>query len=295
MLKKTIKHIFLFLLIIILLISSTTRVDAAIGKKTYAKNKYIWIYINGERKILPSGYGYPCYGQGTDNKNVLYIPLSVITDMCGCEVSPLSKQINSEGGYTYYAEVTGSKNFTVYLYSDEIDGIKLAGQTFILKGTDASKTNVIMVPLGFAKDYFGLTTECKRPVGRGVYDYCSLAINITGGIDDDSDVVLTPPTQGGSDVEDNPGSDTLYYVHAQDAFYHLGTCSTLINDTLRAQLSEYECIYWGYTRCPTCLGSSVEPQTLSVSDYTSIPISIEEDHQEQEYFEEYEYNEEVYE
>lgn len=266
MLKKNFKKFILFFIIFSLLLCSLITVHAAIGKKTYAKNKYIWIYINDERKILPSGYGYPCYGQGTDNKNILYIPLSVITDMCGCEVSPLKKQLNSDGEYTYYAEVTGEKNFTVYLYSDEIDGIKLAGKTFILKGTDAAKTNVIMVPLGFAKDYFGLKTEVKRPVGRGIYDYCSLAINITGGIKDSSDVVLTPPNETGGD-EENDGSDTIYFVHAQDSYYHLGTCSTLQNDTLRAQLSEYECIYWGYTKCPICLGNNdSETSTSSFSD-----------------------------
>lgn len=268
MIKKNLKYIILFFIVIVLTLSSIVTVNAAIGKKSYAKNKYIWIYINDQRKILPSGYGYPCYGQGTDNKNILYIPLSVITDMCGCQVSPLEKQLNADGEYTYYAQVSGKKNFTVTLYSDEIDGIKLAGKTFILKGTDAAKTNVIMVPLGFAKDYFELETEVERPVGRGIYDYCSLAINIKGGIDDSSNVVLTPPTETGDDSSNN-GSDTLYYVHAQDIFYHLGTCSSLQNDTLRAQLSEYECIHWGYTKCPICMGTGI-PEATSFSLETPI-------------------------
>lgn len=255
MLRKNIKYVSLLFLVFILVISTILPVQAAIGKKTYAKNKYIWVYINGERKIIPSGHGYPCYGQGTDNKNILYIPLSILTDMSGCELSPLKKQLGTNGEYTYYAEVTGEKNFTVELYSDEIAGTKLAGKTFILKGTDAAKTNVIMVPLGFAKDFFGLNTEVKRPIGRGVYDYCSLAINITGETEGSDDSVLTPPSSGEGD-ENNPGSDTIYFVHAQDAYYHLGTCTSLLNDTLRAQLSEYECIYWGYTKCPSCLGVS---------------------------------------
>ena len=251
--KKTFKFLIILGLLFTILLASIVPVRAAIGKKTYAKNKYIWIYIDGERKILPSGYGYPCYGQGRDNKNVLYVPLSVIAEMCGCTVSPLKKQADSTAadGYKYYAEVTGAKTFTVYLYSDEINGVKLAGPTFILKGTDAAKTNVIMVPLGFAKDFFDLTTEVKRPVGRGVYDYGSLAINIKGGINNSSETVLNPPSSSGGN-EDNEGTDTLYFVHAQDAYYHIGTCPSLVNDSLRAQLSEYEAIYWGYTKCPVC-------------------------------------------
>ncbi len=258
--KKHFKLISIIGLLFVLIFSSIVPAYAAIGKKTYAKNKYIWIYVNDERKILPSGYGYPCYGQGRDNKNVLYIPLSVIAEMCGCTVSPLKKQLNSTTGeYTYYAEVTGEYNFTVYLYSDEINGTKLAGETFILKGTDAAKTNVIMVPLGFAKDYFKLTTEVKRPVGRGVYDYCSLAINIKGGVNGSSGTVLTPPSSSGD--ENNTGTDTLYFVHAQDTYYHIGTCPALVNDTLRAQLSEYECIYWGYSKCPICLTDTTSTMT----------------------------------
>ena len=267
--KKTLKIFTILGLLIALLFTSIVPAHAAIGKKTYAKNKYIWIYINGERKILPSGYGYPCYGQGRDNKNVLYIPLSVIAEMCGCTVSPLKKQASSDSadGYTYYAEVTGEYSFTVYLYSDEINGVKLAGETFILKGTDAAKTNVIMVPLGFAKDFFNLSTEVKRPVGRGVYDYCSLAINIKGGVTNTSGTVLNPPTSSGGD-ENNTGTDTLYFVHAQDVYYHIGTCPSLVNDTLRAQLSEYECIYWGYSRCPVCLGSTTTAQNTTQTTYT---------------------------
>ena len=267
------KRILLFLLAIILFFGSTISVNAALGKKTYAKNKYIWIYVNGERMILPSGYGYPCYGQGTDNKNILYIPLSVLADMNGCEVSPLRKQLGGDGKYTYSAEVTGEYNFTVNLYSDEIDGIRLAGETFILKGTDAATTNVIMVPLGFAKDYFGLQTEVKRPVGRGVYDYCSLAINITGETINSEDTLLKPPVSDENESnEDNEGGDTLYFVHAQDTHYHLSTCSSLVNDTLRAQLSEYECLYWGYTKCPLCLGTS----SLNVQTYQAINDEPEE-------------------
>lgn len=256
--KEKIINVFLLFLITIIFFSSINVLAA--GKRVIAENKYIWIYVDGERKLIAEEDGYPCFGQGIDNKNVLYMPLNIICDMVGYEVSPLKKIVqNAEGTeYTIYVTVSnGTNSFDVSLGATSFNGVALAGETFVLKGTEASGNPVVMVPLGIAKDYFNLDIEVKRPVGRGIYDYCSLAINFSGNELSEGDDIMDVPN--GDDSSDRPDIDEgdvqegFYYVSTANNHYHAYNCS-LINKSY-SKLSEYECIFWGYEKCPTCLGN----------------------------------------
>lgn len=255
MIKKVFKTFVFFLIFITLFLN--VNIFAA-GKRVLAEDKYIWVYINGERKLIPEEDGYPCFGQGIDNKNVLYMPLNIICDMTGYNVSALKKiPSNPEGTeYTIYVTVSNStKSFDISLNSTVFDGIQLAGKVFVLKGTEGTENPVVMVPLGIAKDYFNLDIEVKRPIGRGVLDYCSLAINFSGnGILDGDDIIDVP---NGDDSSDRPNLDeeniqkNYYYVSTANNYYHTYTCS-LLNKSF-SRLSEYECVFWGYEKCSTCL------------------------------------------
>ena len=249
------KKIFLMFVVFLLFFINVSTTFAA-GKKIVAKNKYIWIYVDGERKIIPEKYGFPCYGQGRDNKNTLYIPLNVIAEISGNQVSPLMKSIGENGEYSYYADIKGTKEYRVIIGEDKINDIKLASAPFILKGTAGTDNKVIMVPLGFAIDGFGLKVEVKRPIGRGVYDYCSLAINFSGENiykNDNSGIIDVPNNNGNTDGLDG-ASNELYYVHSEDDYYHKEGCSLLEKSDIqfRSKLSEFEVLFWGYTKCPEC-------------------------------------------
>ena len=43
---QKIRRISIILLALLMFVLSINTVNAAIGKKTYARNKYIWIYVN---------------------------------------------------------------------------------------------------------------------------------------------------------------------------------------------------------------------------------------------------------
>lgn len=247
-------------LIFILFFINTFSTYAATTKanKVKAKDKYIWIYVNGERKLIPEGYGYPCFGQGRDNKNVLFIPLKVIADIAGYELSPLMKAKNEKGDYVYYANLKGTKEYKVIIGEYKIGDIKLASAPFILKGTLETDNQAIMVPLGFATDAFGLKVEVRRPIGRGVYDFCSLAINFSGITlpenKEDSGIIDVPNSKGTIEDLEDASLDIYYYVHLEDGHYHKEDCELLTkgNQELKTKLSEYEARFWGYTKCPKC-------------------------------------------
>ena len=64
---KKFYKVFSFILIFSILF--TSNVFALRGKRVLATDKYIWVFVDGERKILTENAGYPCFGQGVDNKN----------------------------------------------------------------------------------------------------------------------------------------------------------------------------------------------------------------------------------
>jgi hypothetical protein len=263
--KKLITTISILLIAFTLLSTVSTY---AVGKRIIAENKYIWIYVNGERKIIPENSGYPCFGQGLDNKNVLYVPLEVICNILNWEVSNVKNYENPlvPKEYIFYVTVSnGKSSFDVVVGSNKFDTKTMAGNAFILKGTEYSRKPVVMVPLGVAKDYFGLDLEVKRPVGRGVYDYCSLAINFSSENlkDEDMDGFIDVPSGSGSEDEkveipDWEVLDGYFFVSSLNDYYHIYTCDFIGKDY--AQLSEYECYFWGYEKCPDCLVEDSQQQ-----------------------------------
>lgn len=244
--KKTYKVI-IFMLILLILFPTLT--SFAAGKRVIAENKYIWVYLNGERKLLADEDGYPCFGQGIDNKNVLYIPLNLICDMAGYEISPIMNTIQGQEKVYYVTLKSIYETFDLYVGQNKMNGTKMAAETFVLKGTEASGNPIIMVPLGVAKDYFGFELEVKRPVGRGVYDYCTLAINFTKEFANEDDLIDVPNAEGNKAT--NIEGENKYYVSVADKCYHKFNCSHL--SKTYAKISEYECVYWGYAKCPYCM------------------------------------------
>lgn len=249
--KRKILSIFLIFLTIL----NLNAVNVSAAKRVVASSKYIWVYVEGQRKFIPTKYGYPCFGQGTDNKNVLYVPLRLLTDITGCELSEVEKSTSLTGS-TLKCTVSGPFNFDVTLYSDVINDIKIAGNVFLLNGTVATNTNVVMVPLGVAKDIFGLSTEVKRPVGRGIYDYCSLGINFTGDAIVSTDEIIAVPNSSGTASTDvlEDATDTVYVDTDANHYYHSSNCEMLTYGSNIASMTEYEAAKWGFTKCPNCLG-----------------------------------------
>lgn len=259
--KKFYKILSILLILAIFFASDTF---ALRGKRVLAGDKYIWVYVNGERKLLADNAGYPCFGQGIDNKNILYMPLNIIANISGYVVSPLRRENGEDGEVKMYVTVTNeSESFNVYLGDTNFNGMKMADYTFILKGTEESGNPVFMVPLGVAKDYFKLNIECKRPVGRGIYDYCSLGVNFSGGkpIEEGSSGIISVILSGGDasrvdylfEIEDLDDYNT-YYVSSGNNYLHNKDCQYISKNYVT--LNYLECIYWGFERCPVCIEDS---------------------------------------
>ena len=254
------KVIPMLMMAIILFLSFSCDAYAMRGKRILASDKYIWVYINDSRYILSDTTGYPCFGQGVDNKNILYMPLNLIANISGYAVSPLKKTTNPDTGeYDIYVTVSNSnESFDVYKDSQDFNGKRLAGKTFILKGTEESGNPIMMVPLGIAKDYFNLNMEVKRPVGRGVYDYCSLAINFKGAnmLTDATEAVLevTGEAAGFHQITDWSTVFKFYKVSLGNKKYHNPGCKYIGKNS--ASLSYPECVYWGFEPCPDCIDAN---------------------------------------
>lgn len=250
--KINLKTLMIIFLMIIMTIINVIPVQA-IGRRVTQQDKYIWIYVFGQRKLLSSDMGYPCFGQGIDNKNVLFVPLKLLTELTGCELSPLKKKTNGDGSYILYADVTGNKSYQVILGDNNINGIPCASAPFVLKGTEENGTNVIMVPLGFAKDGLNLDIEVEKPRGRGVYDYCSLAINFDGEnvTIGSKEIIGVPDSTGNSSIASDTTTSDKYFVSVYDSdYYHKQNCSRLTGTT--SSISQFECEFWGYKPCPEC-------------------------------------------
>lgn len=251
---RNFKYIYMLFCVIFLVMYSTIT-SYAIGRKVTQQDKYIWVYVFGQKKLLSTTMGYPCFGQGIDNKNVLFVPLKLLTELTGCQLSPLKKKQNADGGFTYFADVTGSQSYQVIIGDNTINGIKCASAPFVLKGTKDTGDNVIMVPLGFAKDGLGLTIEVEKPKGRGVYDYCSLAINFSGDkvIIGSDQIIGVPDSTGKSSIASDTSTSDKYYVSIYDSvYYHKAGCPNLKGSI--SEISQFEAEFWGYKPDPQCFG-----------------------------------------